>query len=190
MPNLSTQNKLPVFPNWFPYNDMLFDGHMKVGQWEGVKTRSWDWKYRGPVLLYNSLRTSLPALDAYKYKDSPLNHKVIIGVGELAEVRELKISEATKMLANFNNKPLAQIKRIVQYYCADYTPEKVIYSFYDFGPYIAPFKVGFFFKNLTRFKEPVPFNWPSGPIKPIFIPVSVVEKAFEKVGINPKTLVS
>ena len=51
---------MPVFPNWFPYNDMMLDGHMKVGKWAGVKTRSWEWNYRGLVLLYNSGRTAKP----------------------------------------------------------------------------------------------------------------------------------
>ena len=30
--------KLPVFPNWYPYSDMVFDGHLQIGDF-AVKTR-------------------------------------------------------------------------------------------------------------------------------------------------------
>ena len=168
-------NKLPVFPNWFPYNDMLLDGHLRVDRWEGVKTRSWEWDYRGPVLLYNSLRTAKPAVNAYKYEDGPSNHKMIIGAGELIDVRLLTHEEALQMVCNFNNMPPSQVKKIIQQRGLSVEKndkedvvDSPLFNFYDFGPYVAPFSTGFFFKNLRRFKEPVSFNWPVGPIKPIF----------------------
>ncbi len=148
--------KLPVFPNWFPYNDLLLDGHLKVDQWEGVKTRNWEWNYRGPVLLYNSLRTANPAVRAYQYKDSPSMHKMIIGAGELIDVRLLTQREVLQMVCNFNNVTHEQVKRVLEQNDSSW------------DEYIVPFDTGFFFKNLRRFKEPVPFNWPSGPVKPIF----------------------
>jgi len=209
MPNLNIQNgrnsltavqkkratlafeKLPVFPNWFPFNDMVFDGYSQVGEYAGVKTRSWNWDYRGPVLFYNSLRTAKPAVKAYGYENGPSNHKVIIGVGNLIDVRPLTLAEAKQMLANFNKLPLAEVERIVRD-CEelDFSPENVVYRFYNFGPYIAPLKIGFFFQNLNRFSNPVPFDWPAGPIKPIYIPVSKVAKELKEVGIDPKTLLT
>lgn len=166
-------NNLPVFPNWFPYNDMLLDGHLRVDQWEGVKTRSWEWDYRGPVLLYNSGRTAQEAVRTYKYKNDPSKHKVIIGVGELVLVRTLREKEARQMVCNFNNMSLAEVKEILKknYVFDKEHIKEALYYFYDFGPYIAPFDTGFFFKSLKRFKEPILFNWPPGPIKPIFTDV-------------------
>jgi|SRR3989344_1194547 len=159
---------MPVFPNWFPYNDMMLDGHMKVGKWAGVKTRSWEWNYRGLVLLYNSGRTAQPAIRAYRYVDGPRQHKAIIGVGELSMVRMLVKEEAEKMVCNFNNISPAKVRSIIEEFeTEDYTPENILFDFYNFGPYIAPFRVGFFFKSLQRFDR-VPFSWPAGPVKPIF----------------------
>lgn len=144
----SFPSRLPVFPNWFPFNDMLLDGHLRLGEF-GVKTRSWNWDYRGPVLLYNSGRTACSAMRAYHYRDSREHHGVIIGVGNLVQVRELTEAETLQMICNFNNisKRMAAL----------------------LGPYlISPFQFGFFFQDLRRFKESVPFRWPSGPIKPIW----------------------
>ncbi len=158
---------MPVFPNWYPFNDMVFDGHLKVDDYEGVKTRSWNWDYRGPILFYNSSRTAKLAAKAYNYKDGQVNHKVIIGVGNLVDVRKLTRNEALKMAANFNNLTVSKIKKILLEVAPDGSADPTWINGY--GNYIAPFEIGFFFKNLKRFLTPVPFNWPSGPIKPIFI---------------------
>lgn len=139
---------LPVFPNWFPFNDMLFDGHLRVLDFAGVKTRSWKWDYRGPVLFYTSGRTARPAVEAYEYQDSQEHHKVIIGTGNLVEVRELTEDEVLRMVCNFNN----------------ITPTEALAGEYK----ISPFPFGFFFQNLRRFERPVPFKWPAGPVKPIW----------------------
>ena len=166
-------HSLPVFPNWFPYNDMLLDGHLKVDEWAGVKTRGWKWDYRGPVLFYNSGRTADAAVDSYKYTNSPYQHKVIIGVGELADVRTLTKKEAERMVCNFNNMPLEKVRRILKKegFSRDQF-EDGLYQFYLFGPYVAPLEVGFFFKNLKRFSKPVTFNWPPGPVKPIYTKIT------------------
>src|SRR3989344_3781505 len=50
--------------------------------------------------------------------------------------------------------------------------EDGLYQFYLFGPYVAPLEVGFFFKNLKRFSKPVTFNWPPGPVKPIYTKIT------------------
>ncbi len=162
---------IPVFPNWFPYNNMVFDGHLKVGKYAGVKTRSWQWDYRGPVLFYNSLRTEKRATQVYEYENDRREHKVIIGIADIVESRPLTIDEAKQMLANFNNMPLASVEQIIKNLRKEgYFLDEIIYNFYDFGPYVAPYRgFGFFFQNLRRFETYVPFNWPSGPVKPIFI---------------------
>ncbi|MEK7118229.1 MAG: hypothetical protein AAB869_01335 [Patescibacteria group bacterium] len=160
---------LPVFPNWFPFNNMIFDGHMKVGPYEGVKTRSWNWGYRGPVLFYNSGRTAHTAARAYGYRDAPTEHKVIIGVGELVDVREFTNEEALQMVCNFNKLSESKVREMVEKAREEWDcPEsEVLFGFFDLGDYIAPYRIGFFFKNLAKFHEPVKFNWPAGPVKPI-----------------------
>ena len=152
--------RLPVFPNWFPFNDMLLDGHLKVGKYEGVKTRSWDWNYRGPLLLYTSGRAFHQAVEAYQYANGAKKHKVIIGIGELVDVRELTEKEAYKMVCNFNNVKPSELSPLIP----DTVPP---FEAYVLG-YIAPYRIGFFFQNLRRFEQPVPFKWPAGPVKPIF----------------------
>ncbi len=171
---------------------MMLDGHLKVNRWEGIKTRNWEWNYRGPVLFYNSLRTAKPAVEAYKYVDSHSQHKVIIGVGELLDVRPLTHKEALQMVCNFNNMSPEKVEEILQQNGFTSEPideedfvNSVLFDFYEFGPYIAPFDTGFFFKNLKRFKESVPFNWPPGPIKPIFtkiVPGSKLHRQLKQLG--------
>ena len=141
--------RLPVFPNWYPYNDMLLDGHLRVGDY-GVKTRSYDWDYRGPVLLYNSGRTAWHCVNVYDYPRGGEHHGIIVGVADLVLVRELTERELLKMECNFNNLTLRQVK-------ADSTLSRVW-----------PYPFGYFFVNTKRFRKHVPFNWPPGPVKPIY----------------------
>ena len=169
------ERKIPVFPNWFPFNNMVFDGHLKVGKYAAVKTRKWQWNYRGPLLFYNTLRTAQVALDRYpKYRNIPPNRKTIIGIAEIVDSRPFTIDEAKQMLANFNNHKLVkiEIELAETAFATELSIEEIIYNFYEFGPFVAPFKIGFFFQNPQRFENPLPFNWPSGPIKPIFIDVN------------------
>ncbi len=155
--------KLPVFPNWYPYNEMVFDGHLQVGDF-AVKTRSWNWNYRGPVLFYTSGRVAQQAIDAYKYQKGPFNHKSIIGIADLVETRLLTNREAKKMVCNFNNWTPRTLNQVLKFYDLLDDPFRV-----NEHGFIAPFRIGFFFKNAKRFKEPVPFNWPAGPVRPITI---------------------
>jgi len=157
--------KIPVFPNWYPFNDMVFDEHLQVGDCT-VKTRSWDWNYRGPVLFYTSGRVARQAVEAYSYKRNPSNHKIIIGVANLVNVRELTNREARKMVCNFNNISPAQLKELLTEAGGCREPDSPFWV-NNLG-YIAPYRIGFFFQDKKKFLTPVPFNWPPGPIKPIF----------------------
>ena len=164
--------KLPVFPNWYPYNEMLLDGHLRVGKY-AVKTRSWKWKYRGLVLLYNSGRVAPQAVKAYRYRyeQNPSKHKIIVGIAELAEVRPLSNEEGRKMICNFNNYTMRKTKIWEAVLGLDDDPSWPFWINSQQGHehIICPFPIGFFFKNAVRFETPVPFNWPAGPVKPIYI---------------------
>lgn len=182
---------LPVFPNWFPYNDMLLDGHLKVGDYAGVKTRSWKWDYRGPVFLYTSGRTAPQPARTYRYHNSPHVHKIIIGVAELVEVRDLTNAEALKMVCNFNRLTPLGVRDLIHPQ-AKWKWDNVtldlwresLYGFYGCGG-IAPLPIGFFFQNQAKFRSPVPFNWPAGPVKPIMTKIvkgSPLQQELEWVG--------
>ena len=165
-----TEMKLPVFPNWYPYNNMVFDKHLQIGDF-AVKTRNWDWKYRGPVLFYTSGRVAQQAVTAYGYERNPSKHKIIVGVAELAEVRPLLKHEARQMVCNFNNYTVKQLDEWVKSLGLEDEPDWPFWINSQFGHehIICPFPIGFFFKDAKRFKTLVPFNWPAGPVKPIFI---------------------
>lgn len=169
--------KLPVFPNWYPYNNMVFDGRLQVGDC-AVKTRSWNWDYRGPVLFYTSGRVAHQAVEAYGYQRNRANHKVIIGVADLVNVRELTNQEAKTMVCNFNNISPAKLKKVLAE--NDYTEPDSAFWVSGLG-YIEPYHIGFFFQNLRRFDNPVPFSWPAGPVKPIFTEVTRNAKLYEQL---------
>lgn len=161
---------VPVFPNWYPFNDMLIDGHLRIGMFS-VKTRSYDWKYRGLVLLYNSGRTMTSCRDAYKYPKDEGPRFMIIGAAELVVVRLLTRDELRLMRGNFNNLTPAKMRA---------HPELVK---------VVPFKFGYFFTAAVRFKNPVPFEWKPGPMRPIFtsiVPGSMLETELLASGIVKK----
>lgn len=146
---------------------MVFDGHLQIGDCD-VKTRSWNWDYRGPVLFYTSGKVAHQAVEAYGYKRHPSNHRVIIGVADLVNVRELTNQEARKMVCNFNNISQQKLRRpLIQ---NEFTEPDAAFWVSGLG-YIAPYRIGFFFHNKRRFRVPIPFNWPAGPVKPIFTEV-------------------
>jgi hypothetical protein len=163
---------VPVFPNWFPFNNMMFDGHLRVGKYEGVKTRNWNWDYRGPVMFYTSgkSRIARQAVKAYGYQNSPDNHQIILGVGNLVEVRPLTDREARKMVSNFNNMSPARVRRLLLRFGKENPIPPTWVADYGWGV-IAPMEIGLFFRDLKKFKTPVPFRWPTGPQKPIFVDV-------------------
>jgi hypothetical protein len=148
---------------------MLFDGRLDVGDF-AVKTREWEWKYRGPVLFYTSSRVCKAVAKAYGYRQQPDEKKAIIGIADLVDVRELTEDEAEKMVCNFNNITRTQWRQLLE-------KNEVTGTYWPFIAYgrfglISPFHVGFFFKDKKKFSVPVPFNWAPGPVKPIFIETS------------------
>ena len=193
--------KIPVFPNWFPYNDMLLDGHLEVehktmaeGTVHGVKTRSWNWDYRGPVLLYNSGRTAREALEAYGYSDCSPMHRVIVGIGNLYDVRPLTDFEGVRMVANFNNIRVPAVRQLLEDLGRKYGYEGPLMPFevHEHTNLIAPLPIGFFFNWLDRFENPVSFRWPPGPIRPIMTTVrrgGVLWRQMERVKHFPKLFI-
>lgn len=170
---MAKERKIPVFPNWFPFNDMVFDGHLQIGEF-AVKTRCWNWDYRGPVLFYTSLRVAWRAVDAYGYRRNSSVHKVINGIANIVLARELTNKEGKIMVCNFNNITPRKLMNEIKHTGFEDSPDWPFWfnSQWGWQNFISPFRIGFFFKNQKRFEVPIPFNWPSGPIKPIFIDVN------------------
>ncbi len=158
---------IPVFPNVFPWNELLLDGKIFA------KTRNWNWGYRGPVLLY----TSKGRVCKKVAKDYGLNQKdshlgAIVGIGILENVRILKKREKEKLFKQFN----------------PHVTKKDIYEYFHYGTdygHILPGEFGFFFSNLKRLKNPIPFKYPAGAV--LFCKISItplIRKELQDIGIN------
>lgn len=159
---------IPGFPNWFPFNEMLLDGKLRLGAY-GVKSRPLPWSHRGLTLFYSSGRVSKPSAEAHGYDPKTSPRGVILGVGNLVDVRELTQAEIRKMCLQFNNTTTAGMRKILA------TPGT---------QYVVPYRLGYFFTDLKRFETPVPFAWPSGAVRCTNIPVSKVAAALKAVGIR------
>ncbi len=86
--------------------------------------------------------------------------------------------KAKTMVCNFNNISPAKLKKVLAE--NDYTEPDSAFWVSGLG-FIEPYHVGFFFQNLKRFDNPVPFNWPAGPVKPIFTEVTRNAKLYEQL---------
>lgn len=148
---MDRNGKVPIFPNAFPYNDLLLSGKLLA------KTRNWKWDYRGPVLLYTSSRNTTPVWQAYDMPPRNYPHKQIVGRGNLVDCRPLTNEEWWTITRQFN--PTATDAEI----------ERRKWNL------IWPMQYGFFFEDLVRFEQPVAFNWPSGAILPIWRTIEEME---------------
>ena len=144
------------------------------------KNKKLPWDYRGPVLLYPSGRTEQRAVEVYGYERGRDNHKVIIGVVDLVDVRELTTEEAKKMVCNFNNLSPRNLNSVLRRNGLTNDPEAPFFI-YEYGYYVAPLRIGYFFRNLRRLPNPVPFNWPAGPVRPIFTEVTRSPRLYEQL---------
>lgn len=159
---------IPAFSNAFPYNELLLDGKLIA------KTRSWDWKHRGLTLLYTSTSTHSEVVRAHEMDPKLYPRKALVGVGNLVDVRPLTKREKRKLFSQFNNVPN---RRAV----SNRTLRK---RGFWMSSDVHPLPIGFFFTDLKRFVEPVPFDWPVGPIRPIGVPISHVAAALKAVGVR------
>lgn len=171
---------IPGFPNAFPYSEMALDGKLKLGSY-GVKTRKRYWSHRGLTLFYSSGSTEKLAAARHGYDPKSGPRRVIVGVGELVDVRELTREEIRTLTGQFNNMSVKTAARFVRIAAA-----KNAWPADDEGNnLILPCRYGYFFRDLRRFETPVPFAWPSGAVTTTHIPVSVVAKALREIGVRP-----
>ncbi|KKW05370.1 MAG: hypothetical protein UY40_C0022G0010 [candidate division CPR1 bacterium GW2011_GWC1_49_13] len=123
-----------------------------------AKTRTWRWSHTGLTLLYTSARTARDVAEAYGLDPKIASRGVLVGVGELLPVRLVTIAEARKIEKEFSNQKFGV----------------AVFA----GPY------RYAFKNLRRFKKPVPFRPPRGAVRTFNVPLKIVAKALKESGIT------
>lgn len=166
---MTSQQWLSALPNQFPYNEMLFDGKLRLGNYR-VKTRSYDPGFRGPVLLYTSGRTAHHIARAHDYNPRDYVRPAIVGVGDLKDVRRLNDKEFESLLLQFNNTTL--VDSVAQ-------------------AYDGPLPYGLFFQRLKKFPEPIEFTAESGPVRMVRVPLDKIvdELAKNKIKLVKNKLV-
>ena|SRR3989344_1680481 len=123
-----------------------------------AKTRTWRWRHTGLTLLYTSTSTARDVAEAHGLNPKDTPRGVLVGVGELVTVRELTDAEADQIEREFDNNT----------------------GTVSIGAGAWRYE----FKNLKRFKKPVPFKPPQGAVRLFNVPVSVVAKALKEIGIS------
>ncbi|MEX1061763.1 MAG: hypothetical protein WEC39_01470 [Patescibacteria group bacterium] len=124
-----------------------------------AKTRNWRWSHSGLTLLYTSTSTASEVAKAYGLDPKLARRGVIVGAGELVSVRELSKKEARQIEQEFSNgsSKLAAVAGLYRYE----------------------------FRNLKRFRKPIPFRPPRGAVRTFNVPLAVVADALEEVGMSP-----
>jgi len=162
--NKKIEEHLLALPNQFPYNEMLFDGKLRLGNYI-VKTRSYDPGFRGPTLLYTSGKIAAATAEAHGYNPKEYVRPAIVGVGDLKFVRELNEGELESLLLQFNN-------------------ATSLNEVYDRDEWIEPLPYGLFFQRLKKFDNPIEFVAEPGPVRAVKVPVDKVADALGKNGIE------
>lgn len=158
---MSDDITIPAFPNRYPYNELLLDGDLDA------KTRTWHWKHRGLTLLYTSSRSDHEVAFAHGLDPRDFAKGVIVGCGDLVEVRDLTDRERARLFMQFNNiKSKSVARRLMR----------------TGGNCIWPLPVGFFFDDLQRFEKPVPFSPPRGAVRTFRVSIGLVEEQLRKLG--------
>ncbi len=123
-----------------------------------AKTRTWRWNHTGLTLLYTSTSTARDVAEAHGLDPKSAPRSVLVGIGELVPVRELTSAEADQIEKEFaNGRP---------------------------DIFIGAGRYRYEFKNLKRFKKPVPFKPPQGAVRLFNVPVFLVAKALKEVGVS------
>ena len=150
-------DQIPVFPNVFPYNELLMTGQLLA------KTRSWVFKYRGPILLYTSGRNESIICESYGLDPKLFPHSMVVGRANLVDVRPITMAERKIITRQFN--PGATKRQISDY---------LKYGLLDFEM-IGALDIGFFFEDIERLPQPVKIKWPRGAVTLCYLPISEAE---------------
>jgi hypothetical protein len=152
---MKTIETVPVFANRAPWNELVLRGKRQV------KTLSFNWKYRGPILLYtSSYRTDDWGL--YEYQSS---HRGL---------RSLKMADIPKgCIVGY-----ATVVNVVPQDDFEFDPQ--YQGFYAKDPVLEG-SLGqshvVIIENPVRFKTPLPFKPPQGAIRTFRAPASLLKRA-------------
>lgn len=175
--NQATEKTIPALAFVFPYHEMLLRGFLKVEGYDGVKTRSSNWNYRGPVLLYTS-KGQYHKIPTESYRLDPTKFPIgaIVGIATVVDSRPLTGKEKIQMIQNFNN---ISFDNAVNISLGTYP--------YD---YIEPLPIGVFLKDIKRFKNPVPFKPRRGAIGIMRVPIGQVSRELQRIVTNIPDIVA
>lgn len=189
---------LYVIPYTTPYYELLLLGKLTIHTATGdfaVKTGSRQRKHRGWVGFYNSGRVARGVAEQHGL-DHNQPHRVLLGVGDLADSREMTPEERYELTLGFNNMSEVDFYSLCRSRLGIRHPERIPRDFrYDWlttvwpSPpvLVIPMHFGHFYRpeSLRRFKQPVPFNYPAGPVQGTTVPLTpMVRKALAEVGVE------
>lgn len=122
-----------------------------------AKTRDWYWKHHGPTVLYTSTSTAREVARAYNMDPKKFPRMVVVAIGDLLPVKVTTDREVNRIEKEFGNGRKIGVRA---------------------GCFI------YKFKNIKRFKKPVPFKPPRGAVRTFKVPLKIVARALKEVGIE------
>lgn len=114
------------------------------------ETRNWNWKYRGPILLYTSSTNVRSVARAYGYNPKDFPHQAIVARADLIDVRVLSKKEIALAFRQLN--PGISNTEVSDYLRYGIMEDRIF-----------PADLGFFFENLVRL-SPQKVDYPRGAI--------------------------
>lgn len=148
---MKTETTVPVFANRAPWNELVLRGKRQV------KTINFNWKHRGPILLYTSLRVDDfawydydKALKRVKVADIPQG--AIVGYATVVDVVEESEFFGNPKYAEYFDRDPALFETLGQSHVV-------------------------LIEDAKRFKKPIPFKPKPGAIRIMKAPASFLKKA-------------
>ena len=155
MKKKTTDNTVPVFANRAPWYELVFRGKRQV------KTIGFNWKYRGPILLY----TSSNQTDDWGLYEYQASHRGLRGL-KMADIPKGCIVGVATVVDVVPQEDFEFEERYQRYYAAD----PVLYDSLGQSHVVI-------LENAKRFKTPIPFKPPQGAIRTFRASASLLRKA-------------
>ena|SRR5208337_3496842 len=89
----NTENTVPVMANQLPWNELVFQGQRTY------KTLSFNWKHRGPILLYNSTTVDREGCDAYGVPVEDAKKQPKMAIVGMAVVTDVVVGEGCYLVS-------------------------------------------------------------------------------------------
>jgi len=191
--------RLYVIPYNTPYYELLLSGKLTInttGGKFGVKSGATPRKYRGGGGFYNSTRAARGVAEQHKLDPKQQPQRVLLGVGYLADSREMTSAERYELTLGFNNLTESDFFEICRSKLNIKSPEQIssderydwLEQIWPESPVrVIPMWAGHFYRpeSLKRFIKPIPIKYPSGPVLGTHMPITPqIRKALTEVGVT------